>query len=106
MLTKKTFALVCKADEINELSGPGKGVTVIKVQPDDEVMAFLCTAKKDTALELETAKGKALKLSPGKYEVTSRAGRGREMSKKDEVKSFTRPFEFVALPEPEKTDKK
>ncbi len=31
VVTKKTFALVCKANEVNELAGPGKGVTVIKV---------------------------------------------------------------------------
>ncbi len=105
VVTKKTFALVCKVAEVNELAGPGKGVTVIKVGPDDEVLAFLCTARKDAELQLETAKGRALKLSPGRYEVTSRAGKGREMSKKDEVKSVTRPLEVVSLPEPAKSDK-
>ncbi len=114
VVSKKTFALVCKANEINELSGPGKGVTVIKLSPDDEVTAFLCTSKKDAEIELETAKGRTLKLSPGKYEVTSRAGKGREMSKKDSVKSVKRPLEVLALPEapkdkdekPTKSDKK
>jgi DNA gyrase subunit A len=71
-------------------------------------MAFLCTAKKDAELTLETVKGKTLKLTPVKYEVTGRGGKGREMSKKDQVKSVTRPLEIVALPEapkPEKSDK-
>ena len=105
VVTKKTFALVCKVAEVNELAGPGKGVTVIKVGADDEVLAFLCTSKKDAELQLETAKGKTLKLTPGKYEVTSRAGKGREMSKKDSVKSVNRPLELVALPEAPKSDK-
>lgn len=105
VVTKKTFALVCKVAEVNELAGPGKGVTVIKVGADDEVLAFLCTSKKDAELQLETAKGRTLKLSPGKYEVTSRAGKGREMSKKDQVKSVNRPLELVALPEAPKSDK-
>ncbi|MBL9038844.1 MAG: DNA topoisomerase, partial [Archangium sp.] len=105
VVTKKTFALVCKANEINELSGPGKGVTVIKVAPDDEVVAFLCSSKKDAELLLETDKGKSLKLSPGRYEVTSRAGKGREMSKKDAVKSVQRPVDVVALPEADKKEK-
>ncbi|MCC6337577.1 MAG: DNA topoisomerase IV subunit A [Myxococcales bacterium] len=105
VVTKKTNALVCKVNEVNELAGPGKGVTVIKVGADDEVMAFLCTAKKDAELELETAKGRTLKLSPGKYEVTSRAGKGREMSKKDTVKVVKRTLEVVSLPEPPKSDK-
>lgn len=106
VVTRKTCALVCKANEINELAGPGKGVTVIKVGADDEVVAFLCSAKKDAALTLETAKGKTLTLSPGKYEVAGRAGKGREMSKKDSVKQVQRPLELVALPEPEKKDEK
>jgi DNA gyrase subunit A len=106
VVTKKTFALVCKVAEVNELAGPGKGVTVIKVAPDDEVAAFLCTAKKDQAISLETSKGRTLELSPGRYEVTSRAGKGREMSKKDSVKSVVRPPLIVTLPETEKKDEK
>ncbi len=106
VVTAKTNALVCKANEINELSGPGRGVTVIKTAPDDAVMAFLCTSKKDASLEIETQKGKKLTLSPGKYEVTSRGGKGREMSKKDKVKSINRPLERVTLPEAETKDEK
>jgi len=105
VVSKKTFALVCKANEINELSGPGKGVTVIKLAPDDEVAAFICTAKKDAEILLETAKGKSLKLTPVRYEVTSRAGKGREMSKKDSVKSVQKPLEMIAIPESEKKEK-
>ncbi|MBL8939738.1 MAG: DNA topoisomerase, partial [Archangium sp.] len=105
VVTKKTFALVCKANEVNELAGPGKGVTVIKVQPDDEVAAFLCTARKDESLSLETGKGRTLTLSPGKYEVTSRAGKGREMSKKDFVKTVVRSPLIVVLPETDKKEK-
>jgi DNA gyrase subunit A len=102
VITKKTNALVCKVNEINELAGPGRGVTVIKTADDDAVMAFLCTSRKDAELLIETEKGKSLKLTPGRYEVTSRAGKGREMSKKDTVKSVSRPFEFIAIPEDKK----
>jgi len=105
VVTKKTNALVCKVNEVNELAGPGRGVTVIKTADDDQVMAFLCTSKKDAEIVLETARGKTLKLSPGRYEVTGRGGKGREMSKKDEVKSVTRALEFVLLPEASKNDK-
>ncbi|MBX7116606.1 MAG: DNA topoisomerase IV subunit A [Myxococcaceae bacterium] len=99
VVTEKTFALVCKTGEINELAGPGKGVTVIKVGADDHVVAFLASATKDAKIELETQKGKKLTLSPGRYEVTSRAGKGREMSKKDKVKSVSREVERLKLPE-------
>ena len=99
VVTEKTFALVCKTAEVNELAGAGKGVTVIKVAADDAVVAFLCSAKKDAKITLETVKGKTLELSPGRYEVTSRAGKGREMSKKDKVKSVKRELVWITLPQ-------
>jgi DNA gyrase subunit A len=105
VVTKNTNALVCKVNEVNELAGPGRGVTVIKTAEDDQVMAFLCTSKKDAELNIETTKGKNLKLTPVRYEVTGRGGKGREMSKKDTVKSISRPLEFVTLPEAPKEKK-
>ena len=104
MVTKKTNALVCKVDEVNVLAGPGRGVTVIKTADDDQVMAFICTTKKDTELLIETAKGKSLKFSLARYEVTGRGGKGREMSKKDEIKTVSKEPVHVLLPEV-KTDK-
>ena len=80
-------------------------MTVIKTADDDGVVAFLCTSKKDAELEFETAKGRSLKLSPGRYEVTGRGGKGREMSKKDQVKSVKPRLEFVTLPEAPKEKK-
>ena len=105
VVTKKTNALVCKVEEVNELAGPGRGVTVIKTADDDQVMTFLCTSKKGAEVVLETAKGKTLKFSPGRYEVTGRGGKGREMSKKDEIKTVSRALELVLLPEEPKNDK-
>ncbi len=104
VVTKKTNALVCKVDEVNVLAGPGRGVTVIKTADDDQVMAFICTTKKDTELLIETAKGKSLKFSLARYEVTGRGGKGREMSKKDEIKTVSKEPVHVLLPEV-KTDK-
>jgi DNA gyrase subunit A len=104
VVTKKTNALVCKVDEINVLAGPGRGVTVIKTADDDEVKSFICTTKKDVEILIETTKGKSLKFSLARYEVTGRGGKGREMSKKDEIKTVSRALDLVLLPEA-KTDK-
>ncbi|MHB8876973.1 MAG: DNA gyrase/topoisomerase IV subunit A [Myxococcaceae bacterium] len=101
VVTEKSCALVCKAAEVNELAGPGKGVRVIKVAPDDKVIAFLCSADKQSALKLESGKGKKLELSPGRYGTTARGGKGREMSRKDKVKLVERPVDWVRLPEKE-----
>jgi DNA gyrase subunit A len=102
VVTSRTNALVCKVDEVNELSGPGRGVTVIKVGQGDRVAAFLCTPDKKASLRLETNKGRRLELSPARCEVTSRGGKGREMSKKDGVKSVHHELVWVRLPEEKK----
>jgi len=104
VLTEKTSALVCKVNEVNELQGPGKGVMVIKVEENDRVVDFLAVAPgtKDRVIEFETQKGKKLALNPAKYEVTSRGGKGHEMSRKDAVKEVVRPITFIPLPEAKK----
>ncbi|MCP3097655.1 DNA topoisomerase IV subunit A [Myxococcus sp. K15C18031901] len=101
VLTQKTNALVCKVAEVNELAGPGKGVTVIKVDEGDQVVDFLAVAPndKDAKLEFETQKGRKLSLAPSKYGVTGRGGKGHEMSKRDTVESVARPVVFIQLPE-------
>ena len=105
VVTEHARALVTKANEINELAGPGRGVTVIKVEPDDRVLAFLCTADKEARLELETSKGKKLVLSPTKYEVSARGGQGREMARKETVKLLPAPLEWTPLPEEKKEER-
>jgi DNA gyrase subunit A len=105
VVTEHARALVTKANEINELAGPGRGVTVIKVEPEDRVLAFLCTADKEARIELETSKGKKLVLSPAKYEVSARGGRGREMARKETVKLLPIPLQWTPLPEEKKEER-
>ncbi len=105
VVTEHARALVTKANEVNELAGPGRGVTVIKVEPDDRVLAFLCTADKEARLELETSKGKKMVLSPTKYEVSARGGRGREMARKETVKLLPMPLQWTPLPEATKEER-
>src|SRR6266851_4663915 len=99
VVTQSSHALVCKVKEINELAGPGRGVTVIKVPAGDQVIAFLCTTDKEQRIELESGKGKKVSLSVKTYELSARGGKGREMVKKDKVKVAQRQIAFVPLPE-------
>jgi DNA gyrase subunit A len=69
------------------------------------VLAFLCTADKEARLELETSKGKKLVLSPTKYEVSARGGRGREMARKETVKLLPMPLQRTPLPEEKKEER-
>src|SRR6202008_1380056 len=41
--TADARALLCRADEVNYLSGPGKGVILIKLSDDDRVLGFIAS---------------------------------------------------------------
>ena len=73
---RATHALVCKADEVTELAGPGRGVMVIKVDDDDGVVGVRrrraegqgrrCIASRPTS-------GKKLRCRPGRATRSPRA---------------------------------
>jgi DNA gyrase subunit A len=73
-------ALLCKTDEVNYLSGPGKGVILIKMSsPDDRVLGFIASTGDRDLLTVETSRGAEQTISTGKYELTGRGGKGREL---------------------------
>jgi len=104
VVTEASNVLVCRANEINELAGPGRGVTVIKVAPDDRVIAFLCSTDKKAELKVETEKGRKFTVELGKSPVFARGARGRPLNRKEKVKPIAGPPVVVQLPEkaPEK----
>ncbi len=102
VVTKEAHTLVCKVNEINELAGPGRGVTVIKVTGDDEVIAFLCTRDKQAVVPLETTKGRKLELTTFRQEPVSRGGKGHQLVKRDKLKALPAPPVVQALPEEKK----
>jgi DNA gyrase subunit A len=87
--TRQARALLCKVDEVNFLSGPGRGVILIKIgkKEDDRVLGFVASTGDRDLLTVETTRGAAQTISTGKYGVTSRGGRGRELLQRGE---FTR----------------
>jgi DNA gyrase subunit A len=86
--TQEARAILCRADEINYLSGPGKGVILIKLAADeDRVLGFLASTGDRDIMRVETSRGAEQTISTGKYEVTGRGGRGRELLQRGQ---FTR----------------
>jgi DNA gyrase subunit A len=73
--TRQARAILCKADEVNFLSGPGRGVILIKLQKnDDRVLGFIASTGDRDLLTVETTRGAEQTISTTKYEVTSRGG--------------------------------
>jgi DNA gyrase/topoisomerase IV subunit A len=86
VVTTGAHALICAAEEVSELAGPGRGVTVIKVGKDDEVAGFGLGAKdSDTIVVAETEGGKKIPIGPKHYEVVSRGGKGRPIAKRTRI---------------------
>jgi len=78
-------AMVCKADEINFLSGPGKGVLLIKLDKGDQLLAAItATGERDT-LTVKTSMGGEQRLNTGRYKVTGRGGRGHEFVSRGQI---------------------
>ncbi len=78
--TSGARALLCRADEVNFLSGPGRGVILIKLTaPDDRVLGFIASTGDRDLLTVETTRGGEQTISTAKYDVTGRGGRGREL---------------------------
>ena len=88
--------MLCSAEEVNFLSGPGRGVILIKVQDDDRVIGAIASSGDRDLMTVETSRGGEQTISTAKYEVTGRGGKGRELMQRG---GFTRviPGE-VALP--------
>jgi DNA gyrase subunit A len=78
-------------DQINILSGVGKGVMGIKLADDDTCLGAALISERNQALAAETANGKTLEFKAGKYDLTSRAGKGFEAVKRTTFTRVVRP---------------
>jgi DNA gyrase subunit A len=86
--THQARALLCRADEVNFLSGPGKGVILIKLTSrEDRVIGFIASRGDRDLMRVETSRGAEQTISTAKYEVTGRGGKGRELLQRGQ---FTR----------------
>ncbi|MEM6471884.1 MAG: DNA topoisomerase (ATP-hydrolyzing) [Planctomycetota bacterium] len=78
-------AIVCDAEEVNYLSGPGKGVTLIRLAKNDELLGFKASKGDRDLLTVETNRGAKKTISTAKYRVTSRGGKGVELQKNGKI---------------------
>jgi DNA gyrase subunit A len=97
--TRQARAMLCQADEVNFLGGPGRGVILIKLQKDDDrLLGFLASTGDRDLMTVETTRGAEQTISTTKYEVTSRGGKGRELLQRGQFTRVVPPP--VTVPEP------
>lgn len=92
-------ALICKAEEINVLSGAGKGVMVMKLADADRLIGFKVISEESDGMALIREEGgRELKVTPKKYRVVSRGGKGQPLVKRGLLKVVPEPVEIPVLP--------
>jgi DNA gyrase subunit A len=93
--TRDARGLLARAEEVNFLSGPGRGVILIKLaSKDDRVLGFIASTGDRDLLTVETSRGGEQTISTVKYEVTGRGGKGRELLQRGQ-------FARIVWPTPE-----
>src|SRR5258706_6328878 len=85
--TAEGRGILSRAEEVNYLSGPGKGVLLIKLGKEDKVLGFIASSGDRDFLTVETSRGAEQTISTAKYEITGRGGKGRELLQRGQ---FTR----------------
>jgi DNA gyrase subunit A len=96
--TREARAMLCGVGEINFLSGPGRGVMLIKLPKGrDRVIGFVASTGDRDLLTVETTRGGTQNVSTAKYEVTGRGGKGRELLQRGQFTRVVVPDVHLAL---------
>src|SRR5262249_11441103 len=91
--------LVATAEEGSFLSGPGRGVILIKLTSDsDRVLGFIASTGDRDLITVETSRGAEQTISTAKYEVTGRGGKGRELLQRGQFTKVVWPLPEAPQP--------
>jgi DNA gyrase subunit A len=83
--SRERRVLLCRADEINFLSGPGKGVLLIKLDESDRLLGVITATDDRDTLTVKTSMGGEQRLNTARYKLTSRGGRGHEFVSRGQI---------------------
>ncbi len=83
--SKQRRALLTKVQDINYLSGPGKGVLLVKLASGDELLGIKAATSERDTLVVKSSLGGEKRINTAIYEVTGRGGRGREIMQRGQL---------------------
>jgi DNA gyrase subunit A len=95
--TRDGHVLLCKADEIAKLEGPGRGVTVIKTEDDDVVIGFIAGVKSDHLIVETEKSGKRFELAADPKQAQGRGGKGHQIIKRAQLAVVQMPVTIQPL---------
>jgi DNA gyrase subunit A len=97
--TREAHGMLCKAEEVNFLSGPGRGVILIKLSSaNDRVLGFIASTGDRDLLTVETSRGAEQTISTAKYDTTGRGGKGRELLQRGQFTKVIYPLPDAPQP--------
>ena len=101
-LSKSSRFLIANVMEVNLLAGAGKGVTLIKLEKDDQLVgAFVGSMN----VSFTKTTGGVQKLKSGSRQATGRGGKGRPLMSRGKVKALTYPAPTAPVFEDEPANK-
>jgi DNA gyrase/topoisomerase IV subunit A len=83
--SRERRVLLCAVDEVNYLSGPGRGVQLLKLRSGDRLLGFRAALSDRDTLTVRTSLGGEQRINTAKYERTGRGGKGREIIKRGQL---------------------
>jgi DNA gyrase subunit A len=94
---------LCRLSEVNFLSGAGKGVTVLKLGPEDRVVGFRLLDEEappqDGLRLVRDDGGREVVVHPRYVKLTGRAGKGQNLIKRGLLQAVVDPLEIIGPPE-------
>ncbi|MFA9476876.1 DNA topoisomerase (ATP-hydrolyzing) subunit A [Phycisphaerales bacterium AB-hyl4] len=81
-VTREARCLLTSAEEVNYLSGAGKGVQLIKLNKGDKVLGVKTAVDDRDTLVAKTSLGGEQRINTAKYKLVSRGGKGHEVIKR------------------------
>ena len=101
MATQNGNVLTCKAKDINFLEGAGKGVILIKVDDNDNVIGLLSSTSKKATMQLSTTSNtKSFKVQADPKAAKGRGGKGKSLVKRSKLMLADVPFDIPLLEKP------
>ena len=91
LIAKSSRILHCSLDEIPVLQSAGKGVRGMKMVKDDDLIGAAIMSRPSDSLKVINSNDTQITIGQGKYQITSRGGKGIRTSQRNEIASIIKP---------------
>ena len=91
LATEGGHVLLFAVGELPLLANPGRGLKAVRLSGDDRVLAVGVSRGRHEGVVVQTQRGREVRVSPGRYRVTSRGGKGTEVIRRGGLKIWVLP---------------